>query len=297
MTYQPQKPIEKIRSFTITFSTEELTVIMGMLGVNKLFRFEFPNLTPEEGVIGRDSLVARGILGVGEEGRVTLDRNIMRLISVLAVPAQVLMILPDTNRKTGAFDMYGAIEPQFHFFAKREADFIHYNRSQPGLHTFSSVSDDAYLLLLIGASLGIMSTIEVPEGEPTEKIIDQAFLDELEQERLAGNLEQLEDMLVRDYGIPPTLANSLVFSQGVSVVSYFWQTDYEWGAPYVKGDIDISAYVEMLYKPAGGGLWIRTFDKDNPQQVTFRSASALRWVDDLIGVMKRAPGFLKPTVS
>lgn len=268
-------------------SSEELTLVTAAMNIPSFLGFTSPGAMPgEAAAAGERSLRARGLAEVTPEngGTLTVSTELIRLLSVCAVPTHALIVMSDFP-DGGLIDPYQVEGEQekakAHFFCFRDTDMVYHNRSLPGLHTFTSLSEPDTLKIILAAILEAEDPAARPDAPAETYPVDRESLVNAQALKYGDGPEAVYDRLFNDLNAPHSLARALAYNS--QFVVYLvrrndWQSgDYGWTD---KTQIeDAGCFVVPAEE---GGLWVYTFEGSDPLMAYFNPMSAEAFIDDTV---------------
>ena len=276
MSYLSSRPLEESKGMSVQFTTEELAFLFGLLGDQVFDSFRLPALPAKAVAPARDRLLARGLITAKNKKEFQINPALLRFFAPLLAPAQIMVL--------------AQVEPAVYFFVKRDADFLFYDRSQPGIHTLTAILDEGTLARSLAFALGFNDVTTVPLGETFET--DTDLLQQIQREKQTYKFEPLQAALINQYRMPYSLAHTLVHRQSYMVLYCYWQRGYEWGSHIEQ--VNMASFHFTIYHTLAGGAWVRKDDTKGGKRVIFKPMNGDTFVTNVIERLKQVPGYAKP---
>lgn len=207
MSDQPQPSTENALDFLITFSVEELALLLHEMGLERLPGFVPPqSYTDLVWYAARNSLMARNLLSESPEGKLLVPEAIATLLSSGALAKRILR-----------FIAYHEARQTDHWIYVVEGYSVYHVAPRPGLEQFQTISTGTKLAQLFALVIGLNPTgVDAAIGEP----IQLSF--ELYNE--ARRLKDVDDVdrayyLLADNGVDSALASVIAKPSGYTIIS------------------------------------------------------------------------------
>ena len=290
--YSPNTPLTENKSLVLSFSVEELTLMTAAMHIPSFLGFRPPARLPGAAAQAAErSLRLRQFARVGEEGKFVVDINVARLLSVCAVPEHTLVIMPDFTNTERYFskEYEDDPKPRLHFFCVNGSDMVYHNRTQPGLHTFATMTSPDMLKMMLAAALEMQDIQAVPETEQGHYEVDKASLLHAEGLAAEGGKAAVYDRMINDLNAPPSLAQAIAEGRK-HLFGLIWRND--WQEPgYAYSDTTLVENQGYIVLPAlEGGFWIYTNTDAEPDMAFFESVSGVALIDEMVERLHQAMG-------
>lgn len=253
--YSPDNTLKDNKTFVIGLSVEELTLITSALGLPSFLGFLPPEpLSSTAAMTGERSLRARELMTRDADDKYTIDTSLARLLSVCAVPTHVLGLFPFMG-STGVFRKTydDRLIPQIHLVCMRDGDAVYHNRSQPGMHTFMSLTSPKVIKMIAKTAFQIEDAEAMPDGPVEWFSIDR---ERLRKYRRQPDKNAAVAAMTETDGLPESLAMALLIPQ-VHVAGMLARSDWQGESYAYTDDTLIDSQFYYLHPALEGGFWVR----------------------------------------